>query len=144
MRPEHSARGFSLLEALVATVVLALAGLACLEWLQQLQSGARRVEASRQAAWAQMHALALVDTLDLVTNPEGERQEGRLHLRWKASLAAAPQAMRVHQEAVGPWEMRLYEVVVKVQDAAWSSGPVEFTSNQLRAQRTRAFTMPEP
>lgn len=137
-------RGFSLLEAMVATVILALAGIACLEWLQQMQSGARRTEVARQTAWLQMRALALVDTLDLGSNPEGERKEGRVHLRWKATLAAAPQAMRVHQEAVTPWEMRLYDVLVQVDDTSESGASTQFTSRQLRARRTTAFAIPEP
>lgn len=144
MPAERRSRGFSLLEAMVAMVLLALAGLACLEWLQQLQGGARRVETARQEAWSKLRALALVDSLDLVANPEGERKEGRLHLRWTASLVTAPQAMRLQQQTLAPWEMRLYDVQVEVADGAAPGAPVRFTSRQLRAQRTTAFTVPAP
>lgn len=77
-------RGFTLLEAIVAMVVMATALLALYSWLSTSTLGLRRAQAQAQALEDARTALALVEDVNPMHEPQGERAVPPLLVRWQA------------------------------------------------------------
>ncbi|MCR6686518.1 type II secretion system protein [Pseudoxanthomonas sp.] len=66
-------RGFTLLEAIVAMVVMATALLALYSWLSTSTLGLRRAQAQAQALEDARTALSLVEDVNPMQDPQGQR-----------------------------------------------------------------------
>jgi general secretion pathway protein I len=135
MRAERAARGFGLLEAIVALTLLASTGLALFTWINQSLSTAQRLrEHERDQQWRQL-AAAWLQTVDPQAQPSGEAEPvPGLRLRW-SSRPLMPQT------AVPPWPggnrsswaVRLYAVEAQYQ-ADDLSRPGQLTVQRLSSQ----------
>lgn len=109
------ARGFSLLEAIVALTVFSICALALYGWLAVNQTALSRVQASDASVRDARSALAVLESVNPMAEPEGERElPSGLSVRW-TSDEIVPRA-----PGTGPggtqliFDLALYELDVEV------------------------------
>lgn len=113
-RPAGAA-GFSLLEAIVALTVFSVCAMALYGWLAVNQSALLRVQASDAAVRDGRSALAALEAVNPMAEPEGERSlPGGLEVRWTSEEIAE------REPGTGPggtqliFDLALYELDVQV------------------------------
>lgn len=117
MRRGQPARvaGFSLLEAIVALTIFSLCAIALYGWLSANQSALIRVQARDAAVRDSRSALAILETVNPMLEPKGERSlPGGLVVRWSSTeiVARAPGMAPSGSPLV--FDVALYELDVHV------------------------------
>jgi len=113
----HRFNGFSLIEALVALIIAAMALAGVLELQRQLADGQRRYERALMVAGLQRDAMVLLADVNPTATPQGTAPltAGR-SLRW-ASIARGEPLLNTGAIRAGRrFEMRLYRVRVTILD----------------------------
>lgn len=131
----RSARGFSLLEAIVALAILAAGAMALFSALNGALRAQDRVEANIRTATAVDNALALLESINVMEQPRGEANIGGYRFRWVASPVADPVDVLTDYYSPGLHQVALYDVDVEV----WSAGTMErrFTLRRIGWQQVR-------
>jgi prepilin-type N-terminal cleavage/methylation domain-containing protein len=112
-------RGFSLIEALVALIIAAMALAGVLELQRQLADGQARYQRALQLAGLERNAIALTADLNLTDQPHGEADlAGGRSLRWQAEPIGAPELNMGSRQSGRAYELRLYRLTVGIFDAA--------------------------
>lgn len=117
--------GFSLIEALVALAIAAMALLAIFSLQQQLAEGELRHTRSLQLVALQRNALALTTDLNPTAEPQGViRLAGGQLVSWSAQPLTPPRTNVGLPVGEGSFEVRLYRVRVAITDArgGWLGG----------------------
>lgn len=114
MRPE-SARGFSLLEAIVALAIVASAGLALFAAMNQSVQMATRAENARKADTAMRNALAWMETVNPGLTPTGEQRLGDMVLRWTSEPVETPRDATTGYMQAGLYRIGLYDLTLDVR-----------------------------
>ncbi len=110
-------RGFSLIEALVALIVAAMALMAIFELQQQLVRGQLRYERALALVQLQRDALALTRDLNPTASPTGEAPlTGGRTVRWTSTALTRPRPNLDHATTPGRYEVTLYRVQVDILD----------------------------
>jgi prepilin-type N-terminal cleavage/methylation domain-containing protein len=110
--------GFSLIEALVALAVAAMALLAIFSLQQQLAEGERRHTRTLELVALQRNALALTQDLNPTAEPRGSlRLAGGQTMSWTTEPRTAPHTNVGLPVGEGAFEVRLYRVRVDITDA---------------------------
>lgn len=107
--------GFSLLEAIVALTIFSMSAMALYGWLSVNVDALSRVEARGAAVRDGRTALAVLEAVNPMAEPEGSRTlPGELEVRWSS------RELRPRQSAKGPsgntlvFDVALYELSVTV------------------------------
>lgn len=118
MRLRAECRGISLLEVLVALVLIGTVGLALMNWMQQNLDGSRRVGARAAEVSEQKDAIAWLLSQNYSAQPSGEARLGSLWLRWESELVEPARRNYAFDEsgAPGPWAIALRKVEVEVRE----------------------------
>ena len=116
-RRRRPQRGFTLLEAIVAMVLLAGVGMAVFGWINGNLFSLERVRDANARSAATLNALEYMTGVNPMLTPSGEASLGAYRIRWSAEPASAvwDRAYAVHQ-------VRLYMTRVAFIDAegrAW-------------------------
>ena len=141
-------RGFSLIEALVALIIAALALAGILELQRQLADGQQRYERALMVAGLQRDAIALLADVNPTETPEGTAPltAGR-SLRWTSTARSEP-ALNTGAVGVGRrFELQLYRIEVTIldRDGATTLGQLAFDRVGWRKLATPApYTPPPP
>jgi general secretion pathway protein I len=124
--------GFSILEALVAIAVLAATLLPLYHMQSTLADAAYRAEGLRAAIEAESNALAYLQLVDPLEEPDGETEIGGWTLSWTSQLLAN------EENADGYMGGRLYSVWLYEVEATLSRGSREreLTVRRLVWRRT--------
>lgn len=135
--------GFTLIEVIVALVILSTSGLVMFAWLNQNLESARRVQDAQQRAQLQLEGMAWLAKVNPHAEPQGERAEAGLKLSWKAELLEPPRAEFDFGGSLFPrWEVALYRVEARLQreapatDVRWQqvmSGAIPMSAARQRA-----------
>lgn len=107
--------GFSLLEAIVALTVFSICAMALYGWLAVNQNALIRVQTRDMAVRDGRNALAALELVNPMAEPEGERElPGGLEVRWTSRELAArrPGTSPSGNELV--FDLALYELDVQV------------------------------
>lgn len=112
----HSQRGFSLLEAIIAMVVMSMAMLALYGWLSTSILGLTRAQDNASALQDARAALALVDAVNPMDEPEGRRELGGLEVSWRSDIVSPRRPGRSSSSGLpGLFEVALYRLDVEVR-----------------------------
>ena len=111
--------GFSLIEALVALAIAAMALLAIFALQQQLAQGEVRHTRALHLVALQRNALALTSDLNPTAEPQGSlRLAGGQWVRWNSAPLTPPRTnVGASSVGEGAFEVRLYRVRVAITDA---------------------------
>jgi len=76
--------GFTLLEAIVALVLITSTGMALLNWISTNLTTLQHVQAAQQRNDATRNAVAFIETVNPIEQPRGEEIIGAYKLVWEA------------------------------------------------------------
>ena len=135
----RAARGFTLLEAIVAMVIFSLGAFALYGWLSTNLITLERVIAQREAEVAVRSALDLVHRVNPMEHPSGDRTVGSLQVRWNATLVepARPSVSQVGMPTL--FEVGLYTLDVRVSRDGEELHRFEVRQAGSRQVRARAM-----
>ena len=103
--------GFTLLEVIVALVILSTSGLALFSWINQNLSTATRLRESQARSQLQLEGVSWLATINPATEPEGEREMAGLRLTWRTALVEPMRPEFDFEGNVVPrWMIGLYRV----------------------------------
>ena len=108
--------GFTLLEAIVALVLLTTAGLALFSWMNASFDGLNRIEQSNARAAAELNALEFMKTVNPMERPDGQIKLGQVDVKWRARQLAQPVQNRTDTRDPGPFSVAMYEVELTLED----------------------------
>lgn len=108
------ARGFTLLEAIVAMVVFSLGAVALYGWLATSLATLERVDASRARSAVTQAALDIVRRSNPMEQATGGRDVGDLRVEWSARPVEAPRTAVTQVGIPAPFQVGLYELDVRV------------------------------
>lgn len=122
MRAERRrARGFTLLEAIVALVILAAAGMALFAAMSQSLQMVRRAQHARDVDAALRNALAWSGQINPMLRPRGEQPLGDWELRWTSEPVEPPRDGTTGFLAPGLYEVGLYRLHMEL----WRDGALQ-------------------
>jgi general secretion pathway protein I len=107
-------RGFTLLEAIVALVLIATIGMSLLNWINTNLITLGRVQQVLQRREATRSALVFMDTVNPLEQPQGGQTVGGYKFNWKAQVVELPKTGVDSMGAAGFFEIGLYDTVVDV------------------------------
>lgn len=115
-RTRHSSlqSGFSLLEAIVAMTVMATSLLALYGWLSSSTIALKRVHAQSQALEDARTAVALVETVNPMLEPQGTREIEGITVRWESGPIADRRSGRSRAGSATAFDLALYDMKVEV------------------------------
>lgn len=108
--------GFSLLEAIVAMVLVSVAGLALFSWTNSSFMNLNRIQESNARAAAQLNALQFLQTVNPMVRPVGSTTLGKLKLDWRARVITQPQTNLLESGSPGPFTVALYEIEATMEE----------------------------
>jgi general secretion pathway protein I len=107
-------RGFTLLEAIVALVLMATAGMALLSWINTNLITLTRVQEAQQRNEAIRSALTFMDTINPLEKPQGEESVGIYQFRWQAQAIELPKDGVSILGDMSLFQVGLYETEVEI------------------------------
>jgi prepilin-type N-terminal cleavage/methylation domain-containing protein len=113
--PSTSA-GFTLIEVVVALVILSTILLAFYEFLSSALVSGDRARTAVASYDRGQNALALVTTLNPMDAPEGSFDLGSYRIRWRAQRIGAARQSSGYPSGRGRFTVALYRVVLDVPD----------------------------
>lgn len=108
-------RGFTLLEAIVALVLIASTGMALLNWLNTNLISLQRVQQAQQRHQAIQNALMFMETINPLEKPQGKQTIGIYQIDWNATALELPKDGVTSMGGLGLFQVGLYETEVKVK-----------------------------
>lgn len=108
-------RGFSLLEVLVALVLLASVGMALYGWVNSDLISFGRVQDHVERERVSRLALSYLETVNPMTDPVGQQTFGAYRMRWQAELLEEPRQGIAPAGVPSLYRLGLYRVRVEVE-----------------------------
>ena len=136
MRPDRRrARGFTLLEAIVALAILAAAGMALFAAMSQSLQMVQRAQQARDADAALRNALAWTETINPMHSPSGEQALGDWEMRWTSEPVEPPRDAATGFLQPGLYQVGLYRLHLQL----WRDGALqrEVTFNRAGYRQVR-------
>jgi len=109
-------RGFTLLEAIVAMVLIAGAGMAIFSWINTNIMTLNRVQDVNARTEATANIVAYMSAVNPMLLPEGKADLGAYHLRWKAEPVTAIQDGANYPQGISLYQLALYQTTVNVEN----------------------------
>ncbi len=100
--------GFTLLEAIVALVLISSTGMALLNWINTNLMTLQHVQQTYQRHEAMRNALAFMDTVNPQIRTQGKETVGIYTFRWEAQTVKLPKGGK------GIYQISLYDTQVEV------------------------------
>ncbi len=107
-------RGFGLLEALVALVLLSSIGFTLLAWVQQNLDGMQRMREFYAVQDARRSLAEWSQRINPMETPEGEADIGSWHARWKSQARGDPVSQMGYPRGIGLYDVALYDVEISL------------------------------
>lgn len=102
--------GFSMLEAVVAMVLISGAGYALFGWINSNIMTLNSIREANARAEATQNILEYMDSVNPMLKPEGTASLGQYRIRWESK----PETLI--QDGTGLYQLALYDALVKVEN----------------------------
>ena len=129
-------RGFSLLEAVVAMVLISGAGAALFSWINTELGSVSRLHQSNAKAEALVNVLELMHTVNPMLTPEGALSFAAYRLTWKAQEVTPVQDGLSYPRGISLYQLALYDTLVRVVNPDGTPW-FDFTLRQVGYKRVR-------
>jgi general secretion pathway protein I len=126
--------GFTLLEAIVALVILTTAGFALFSWINASFDSLNRIETNNARAAAEINALEYLKTINPMQRPDGEEVLGDVSMRWRAKAVTDIKPNITDAQTPGLFLVALYEMEVTLESLP-KLPRYSFTLRQMGYQR---------
>lgn len=108
-------RGFSLLEAVVAMVLISGAGYALFGWINSNIMALNRIHETNTRSAATQNILEYMDSINPMLKPEGNAVLGNYKIRWTAKPITLIQDGSAYPMGISLFQLALYDTVVEVE-----------------------------
>ncbi len=129
-------RGFSLLEAVVAMVLISGAGVALFSWINSELASVVKLQESNARAEAMVNVLELMRTVNPMQAPEGTLSFAAYRLTWRASEVAPVQDGISYPQGISLYQLALYDTLVRVSNSDGTPW-FDFTLRQVGYKKVR-------
>lgn len=137
---KHAAqRGFSLLEAVVAMVLISGAGYALFGWINSNIMALNRIHESNARSAATQNILEYMDSVNPMLKPEGSADLGGYRIRWKAVPISLIQDGSAYPIGISLYQLALYETAVEVN--AGENSWFRFNLRQVGYKKVRVLNL---
>jgi general secretion pathway protein I len=133
-------RGFSLLEAIVALVVIASSGLALYSWINSNLISLARIEATARRAGAVQNALDLMAQINPAAQTSGNLLINGLTIEWNAEELEPLRDGVGYPGGIGLYQIGLFDTEVRVSQEEREIA--SFTLRQVGYEQVREFRIP--
>ncbi len=116
--------GFTLLEAIVALVLIASTGMALLNWISTNLTTLQHVQAAQQRNDATRNAVAFMETINPIEQPSGENTIGMYKIIWEAKVVELQGSTIMYQ--VGLYDMNVTVSLDKTMIAKFTVRQIGF------------------
>jgi len=128
-------KGFTLLEAIVALILLATIGMALFSLVNTNFISLNRIQQSQYRNDAIRNALAFIKTINPLKNPQGEKKLGIHTFRWQSEAVKLSKDAISPSGGVGLFQIALYDVKIEVSNQ--SEILAKFTVRQVGYEQVR-------
>lgn len=123
----HRQSGFTLLEAIVAIVLVASSGMALFSWINGNLITLGRVQDNNARTEATQNALELMESINPMLRPSGQTSLGAYQLTWEAKQTGPLTDSVNYPYGIGLWQFALFDTQVSLihrDGRAWFSFPL--------------------
>lgn len=134
--PLRRQAGFSLLEAIVALVLISSMGGALFAWINTELQAVERTQAANAQAQATVNALEFMESVNPMLAPQGEAPLADMTLQWQAKANTPVRDGVSYPQGISLYQLAMYDTQVRVSRAdgeLW----FEFTLQQVGYKRVR-------
>ena len=110
-------RGFTLIEAIVAMVLIASTGMALFSWINSNIITLNRVQQANAESAATTSALDYMSVVNPMDKPEGQAVLGPYRLRWKSTASTEPRDGAGYPYGISQFQLALYSTQVQIYKA---------------------------
>lgn len=142
LHPYRCSRGFSLLEAVVALVILASAGWALFSWVNASITSLRRVEDANARSAAISNAVEYMQTVNPMLQPQGQVDLGSYRIAWRAAPVTSPLPGTDFQRGRSNYDLALYDTIVRAYRDDGERPWLEFRLRQVGFKQVRQSVNP--
>ena len=116
--PRARQRGFTLLEAIVAMVILSGAGMVVFAWINGSLSALHHVEDSNARSEAMANVIEHMQAVNPMLQPEGSADFGRYRIRWQAKADTDVIDGSNYPQGISLYQLALYKTHVQASTQA--------------------------
>lgn len=144
MMPCKAARrqhGFTLIEAIVALVLIGTTGMALFSWINTNIITLNRIQESNLESAATVNVLEYMNNVNPMIQPQGSADLGAYRITWTATASTAPQDGAGYPFGISLYQLALFQtrVTVKKPDGKFW---FEFMLQQVGYQKVRENFIP--
>lgn len=107
--------GFTLIEAIVALVLIGTTGMALFGWINTNITTLNRVQETNAANAATINVLEYMNSINPMISPEGQANLGAYRLSWKAETVMEPRDGAGYPYGISLYQLGLYQTKITVQ-----------------------------
>lgn len=115
MRRHRKQRGFTLMEAIVALVMIATTGMALFSWVNSNIITLQRVQAANARDAATANALQYLHNVNPMATPEGKVTLGSYMLNWTSEQLTEPRDTAGYPTGNGLYQIAIYQTQARLK-----------------------------
>mgnify|MGYP001570751617 FL=1 len=128
--------GFTLLEAVVAMVLISGTGAALLSWINSELGAVSRLQQSNARAEAKVNVMEYMHTVNPMLTPEGNAAFAAFRLSWNAKEVTPVQDGLAYPRGISLYQLALYDTLVRVTSPDGTPW-FDFTLRQVGYKKVR-------
>lgn len=140
-RPRRKQHGFTLIEAIVALVLIATTGMALFSWVNSNIITLNRVQENNAKNDATLNAVEYMHGINPMTSPQGQASLGAYRLTWNAEATTEPRDGASYPVGISLYQFGMYQTKIAVQKSDgqfWFA----FTLQQVGYKKVRDILPP--
>ncbi len=131
--------GFTLIEAIVALVLIATTGMALFSWINGNIITLSRVREINAENAATQNSVEYMNNVNPMISPEGQTDMGSFRLSWKAEATTEPRDGAGYPFGIGLYQMAMFQTRVTIQKLNGQFW-FDFTLQQVGYKKVREIT----
>ena len=134
--------GFTLLEAIVALVLIGTAGMALFSWINSSIVSLRRVEDANARNAAASNIIEYMQSVNPMLTPDGKVDFGAYQIRWKSDPLTAVVDGVSNPQGASLFQLGMYETkieAVKADDPRWFDLKLNLVGYKKVREKARVF-----
>ena len=135
-RPSRRQRGFTLIEAIVALVLMASTGMALFGWINSNIITLNRVQEANAQSAAIASVLDYMNAINPMLKPVGQTDLGAYRIQWQATASTEPRDGAGYPYGLSQFQLALYDTRIQIYQANGQPW-FDFTLQQVGYKKVR-------